>query len=590
MRYKLYETSNNDITGDIIDNVLKNRGIKEGKEYLSLNSSVIQDYNDLDNMGKAVECFLKHINNNGIISIIVDSDPDGYCSAAMIYKYIKRKNKNCKVNYIIHKTVKNHVMNDVDIPDDTELLIIPDAGTNDTEECKKAINNMDIIILDHHKKECDNPYAIIVNNQMSERYTNKQLCGAGIVYRFLQSVDDYEWDEYADETIDLCALANISDNMDIRSKETKYLIDYGLKNINNKFLKAMIKAQEYSMKGVVSIHNIQWYITPVINGLIRIGTFEERDLLFRAFLETDEVFDYKKRGTPMPIKEDIYDRAVRICKNCKTRQDKRKQTAVPELVDLIKKENKDSKIILANVTGIIDSGLTGITAIQIANIFKRPCILVQERIIRDEDGNSVRILAGSGRNCSNSPIKSLNIFVENTGVFKSVKGHDNAFGVELDINGLNKAQTTLNKEAQNIIFDNTVEVDYVIDSDNITVDELTNFIYELSKFDSIIGTGIEEPKLVIKNMSLTKDEFKIIGKNEDAISFNWENVKFVQFKCDDNNELYKWLQDPDLEFENDQIVSITLIGKAAINDYNGVLTPQIIIEDISLADRIDEKW
>ena len=49
---------------------------------------------------------------------------------------------------------------------------------------------VDLLILDHHQKEVDNPYAVIVNNQISERYENKNLCGAGIVYKFLKALDD----------------------------------------------------------------------------------------------------------------------------------------------------------------------------------------------------------------------------------------------------------------------------------------------------------------------------------------------------------------------------------------------------------------
>lgn len=34
---------------------------------------------------------------------------------------------------------------------------------------------MDILILDHHESEEKNPYALIVNNQMSDNYSNKDF-------------------------------------------------------------------------------------------------------------------------------------------------------------------------------------------------------------------------------------------------------------------------------------------------------------------------------------------------------------------------------------------------------------------------------
>ena len=43
------------------------------------------------------------------------------------------------------------------------------------------------------------------------------------------------------------------------------------------------------------INNIQFYITPLLNALIRVGTQKEKELLFRAFIEDEsETFSYKK--------------------------------------------------------------------------------------------------------------------------------------------------------------------------------------------------------------------------------------------------------------------------------------------------------
>ena len=266
MQYRLYNNSDNN-TSDVIAEVLKNRGVEDYEKYLQLDESVVIPYENLDNINEAVELFIQHFNQKNKIEILVDSDPDGFCSAAMMYSYIKKLDAEYPVNYILHTRAKSHGLDDdVTISDDTRLLIIPDAGTNDTEACKDLKDKgIDILILDHHESEEENPYAVIVNNQMSKNYSNKDFCGAGIVYKFLQALDTETWNEFADDYLDLCALANISDVMDMRSFETRYLTNIGLLNITNKCLSAFIKAQDYSMNGKVNIHNIQWYITPVLN-------------------------------------------------------------------------------------------------------------------------------------------------------------------------------------------------------------------------------------------------------------------------------------------------------------------------------------
>lgn len=191
---------------------------------------------------------------------------------------------------------------------------------------------------------------------MSNNYSNKDFCGAGVVYKFLQALDAETWNEFADDYLDLCALANISDVMDMRSFETRYITNLGLLNITNKCFQALIKAQDYSINGKVNIHNIQWYITPILNGMIRIGSSDEKELLFRAFIEKDEFFEYKKRATknkPVEtIQESIYDRAARLCKNAKSRQDKMKEKGVKAISEVVDNLPIDDKLIMVDVSDL----------------------------------------------------------------------------------------------------------------------------------------------------------------------------------------------------------------------------------------------
>lgn len=132
MRYKLYDGGNND-TSDVLREVLSNRGIEDCDKYLRLDESVLLPYSYLDNIDKGVEMFTRHFNNRNKMAVLVDTDPDGYCSAAMIYKYIKQMSGDYPVDYITHSEAKAHgLTEDILIPDDVKLLIIPDAGTNDS--------------------------------------------------------------------------------------------------------------------------------------------------------------------------------------------------------------------------------------------------------------------------------------------------------------------------------------------------------------------------------------------------------------------------------------------------------------------------
>ena len=59
MNYRLYEKESN--TGNIINDVLINRGINNPETYLNLNESVIIPYQKLDNIENAVQLFMKQV-------------------------------------------------------------------------------------------------------------------------------------------------------------------------------------------------------------------------------------------------------------------------------------------------------------------------------------------------------------------------------------------------------------------------------------------------------------------------------------------------------------------------------------------------
>lgn len=593
MKYRLYD---NEIQSDnVLEKILWNRGIKDYKKYLSLDESVEISYNRLINIKNAVEVFLKHYENKDMISILVDCDVDGYTSAAALYLYIKRLDNDYPVNYIMHKDAKAHGLSqDVVVPEGTKLLIIPDAGTNDYQQCVSLLNDnvvADIIILDHHQAElngCKNnelDNVTIVNNQMSDDYPNKDISGVGIVYKFLQALDEATWNEYADDYLDLVAFGNISDVMNMTSFETRYLTNKGLNNINNKFFKALIAAQEFSMKGKVNIHNVQFYNTPICNGCIRVGSDEERELMFRAFIEQDEFFEYKKRATKDKpaevIQESIYDRAARLAKNAKSRQDKVRDKGVNEISKLIKNTyNNKNKVIMVDVSDVLENkGLTGVLAIKIAEMFNKPCILLKKFI--NEDGKIV--YGGSARNIDNSPIESFKDIVNETGVFDMAQGHANAFGQVLQLDKVDEANERFNELLKDIEYDATYIVDYILDC--YELDPLLPI--EMAKFDDIVAQGVSEPLVAIENISITRDDINLIGKTSNTLKFTLPNgVEFVQFFCKDGITLYDWVNET---WDTNDSITINVVGQPGVNEYMGTRTPQIVIKDVEIISKTSEE-
>lgn len=541
---------------------------------MNLNNKCLHDYMLLDNITETLECIKRHVNNDSNIHIIVDSDVDGYGSASMIYRYLKHIGNN-KITYSLHTKKQHGLSSDIVIPDNCNLLIIPDAGSNDVEQCKTfKEKGIDIIIIDHHLCDIKNPYAIIVNNQMCN-YPNKNLCGAGVVFKVLKALDDELWENYADELLDINALCNISDVMDMREPETRRYVDIGLNKIRSKLFKALIEKQSYSMNNIINITSVQFYITPILNAMIRVGNQDEKDLLFKAFIETDEVFKYKKRGESEETDEDIYTRVARLCYNAKNRQSKEVQKETKEIENII--ENKhigDNKVLFVNVSGVLGESLTGLVAMKIAEKYNKPCLLLRKQKLRD---NGDIFFGGSCRNFDYSPIESLKKFLDNTNKFEFVQGHDNAAGVSIKRENVNEAIEICNEKLKDVDFTKTYYCDFDIEAENIDV----SFIKAINDIKHLFGQGIKEPLVHISDIPVYFGDVLIMGKdlNSWKIIVN-DDMAYVKFLVNrDNDPVIKNYENHIGNGSKDILGFMNVIGTVSLNNYKGILTPQVIIKD-----------
>lgn len=564
MKYKLFNKSLND-KDNVLKTILINRGIDNWEEYLNLDSSCCNNYDNLNNIEDAVKLFDKHFSQRNPIAILVDEDVDGQCSSACMYSYIKLLDDTYPVYYILHGNNKAHgltKMNDGDfaIPEDVKLFIIPDAGTNDIEQMNKLVEcGTDCLCLDHHQREKeDECLGIIVNNQISDNYTDKDFCGTGIVYEFLRALDDWYLCSYADEFLDLVCFANIADVMSMKDCQTRYYVEAGFKNIQNEFLLAMMDAQEFSTKGVWNIFNVAWYLVPPINSLIRIGSLEEKDKLFRAFIGDDATFPYKKRGSSEEVEEDIYTHVARLCKNTKSKQDRMRDVLCDELKAKVDMNDKVSLLVADNS----DSGIVGLSCSKLSDQIGRPCIIVKDI----GDGK----LSGSARNCRNSIVKDLKELVSSTNVFNFAAGHGNAFGCELNADKLEEARKALNDALENYEYDDTIYCDFILDAYDMDYE----FIKTIDDHRWVWGQGVEEPTVAIENIEISADDCVVMGKNFDSVAFMYGGAKYCKFKCADDDEL--------LQFANgmgNDYATLNIVGKCSINTYGGSSTAQVIIDD-----------
>lgn len=546
-----------------IENILLSRGIENPQEYLNANEDNLYDPLLLKNLALGAQLFISHVKNNSKIFLIVDCDNDGVTSAAELYLFAKEINPEINIQWMMHEG-KQHGIELDKIPHNIDLLLVPDAGSNQIEEHRiLASLGIDVLVLDHHIAEnTENSPAIIINNQFS--YPNKDLSGAGVVLKFIQYCSNLLNISSIYNYMDLAAVGIVGDMMNLKNLETRFIVNYGLSHLRNPGIKAFVKKQAFSIGKEDSLTptDVAFFITPLINAVIRIGTQEEKELLFRAFIEGDLVEQSSKRGAKPGDIEVVGEKAARIAGNCRSRQNKSRDKSIDLIKMKIQKEElNDNKILLIALNDWeseqVNPNLTGLIAMELLAEYKKPTL-----VIRAADDN---VYKGSARSDDCSILKNFKDYLASTGYVEYAEGHEAAFGCGIKENNLFKFLDYTNKDLENIDLNNTsYKIDFLFDAPSNYIQPLTETI---EKYSSLWGRGVEEPLIGVKGIVNSKD-LLVMGADRSSSKINVNGLECIKFK--DKNFIDNVL--------NNELIEVIFIGRLKMNNFNGKSSPQLIIE------------
>lgn len=558
----------------ILDNYVRNllgfRGVEDIEDFLNPNKNNLQDPDDLVNIREGAQLYLDNIGDDKHILIIVDSDCDGFTSSAIIYQYTKIIAPTTQIDYWLHNGKEHGLSDHIDKLMDEEvkydLIILPDSSSNDVEYHNKLKEiNTPCLCLDHHQVDVtisDN--AIIVNNQISPNYQNKELVGAGVTFQFCRYIDKLLKIDRADDFIDLAALGQIGDMGSVLTLENRYIISRGLKSIKNFMFKSMIEKQDYSMGGKITPISVAFYIVPLINAMIRVGTNEEKDRLFRSFIDGKELVVSHKRGAKGEL-EKVAIESIRECTNAKSRQTKLIENAEQQIEYKICKYGLlNNKVILVRLEDdmVFPSELNGLLAMKIAAKYKRPAMVLR----LGPDGYD----KGSMRGVNQSALTSFKDFLNESGFVESM-GHDNAAGAIIKDENLSAFHAYANEKLANIDFgENYYDINF---ERNVTSSDLDRLITDISRHDDIWGQSNNVPLIHVKGLIVEPDEISIIGKNSDTVKIEKNGITYIKFKAKDMIE--------DLS-KYSETINIEIVGEANLNEWGGRTTPQIFIKDYEI--------
>lgn len=570
MNYKLNPSIQHQTGESYAYTVLRSRGITDIDAYINVTKDSLNPYQDLDNIEAAASVVIDSLNNHEKVFIQVDSDNDGITSAAIIYNYIKRYWPDADIAYRMHTGKQHGVIVDT-VPADATLVIIPDAGSNQYEEQKELRElGKKVIILDHHQSDEYSEDAIIVNNHMSPNYLNKTLSGAGVVYKFCQCLDDMLHVSYADDYLDLAAVGIVGDMMDLDDLETRFIVSYGLSHIKNYGLQTIAEKLSFSIGSVITPTAVSFYITPLLNAIIRVGSQEDKETLFLAFIDGRREVPSTKRGAKPGDTEIAAEKAARVGTNAKNRQKKVVDECIAMLDDKIRKNELHlNQVILVTLdeaeANKIDSNITGLVAMKLMHQYGKPVLVVRE----GNDG----IYKGSARGDGNSELAEFKRFIGDSQLFEFAEGHQGAFGVGIDPENIERFIEYSNQQLAGIdLSDSMYLADFEFEQDDF--DTLKEVIFDLDPLKTVWGKGVDEPKLAIKELQFTSDQVSIMGASNNSVKISVGGISFVKFKDSDfADEVSKY-----------DFGCITILGNGQLNEWNGSVTPQVVIRDYEIKD------
>ncbi len=514
---------------------------------------------------KGVEITKECIKKNEKIRICGDYDQDGNSSVLTLINGLRKCNAD--VDYVIpHRVKDGYGINESIVQkakdDGIDLIITCDNGISAHEAVAYAKElDMKIIVTDHHDVGETLPSADAVINPKREdcEYPFKELCGAGVAFKFVQVLYE-EMDIDVNESfklLEFVSMATVCDIVDLVD-ENRIIVKEGLRRINqteNVGIKALLKVTGTEDKDV-STYTLGFVTGPCVNAA---GRLETADIGVELFLTEDEQ------------KAEEY--ANKLHKLNEERKAMTKD-GTEEIIEYVEKNiYPDEKVIIAYNPTIHES-IAGIIAGRVKDKFYKPTL-----VITDTDQENMS--KGSARS-----IEAYNMYEELTktnDLLSKYGGHPMAAGFSLPTDNIETLRRELNTKTT--LTDEEMIPKLYIDA-HLPIETISmDLVNELNLLEPF-GKGNRKPLfadkgIAVKKMDILGSNYRIIkmtlvknGRFMTAIYFG-DIEEFQEFVIE------KYSQDEMNKAFNGQPndIEIDITYRPDINEYRGNKTLQVIIED-----------
>ena len=542
-------------TENVLEHILKNRGIEKEEKFLNPSIEDIPSFKKLFDSKKAAKEIIKHIKNGSKIVIHGDYDADGISACAMLWEFLYRevssflKKEVDVLPYIPDRIEQGYGLTEESLNDlvalGSNLVITVDCGIRDKEIIQKFKKDkgLDFVITDHHQPPDDITegldYTVVHQMYPEKEYPYNEISGTTVVYLLIQALmNELGMEENPYYGLDLVALTTVTDVMPLIGVN-RVLVKLGLDEIRKGqrlgfrmlALRAGIKPED------IGTYHLGFVLGPRINASGRIDSPIEA---VRLLVSNDE------------------NQCKDIANKLETVNFNRQQmtnTIFEEAREMV----KDSSDNILFATGLDwHEGIIGLVAGKLQEEFYKPTIVATKK-----EG----IVKGSARSIKGFSItKTLEKFKKHLDRYG---GHELAAGFSTSEEKFDEFMKLMIEYANENIDENDLtpklEIEILLELKDITKE----LVQDLNKLEPL-GFGNPKPYVCLNGLEIVRSF--VIGKDENHLKL------FV--KDSENNELTLLLfgcnEDVELLKEGD---SIDVVGYPDINVWNGKESMQFNVKE-----------
>ena len=454
--------------------------------------------------------------------------------------------------------------------DEIDTIITCDNGIAAAKEIEygKALG-MTIIVTDHHEvpykeNEAGRRYilppadAVVDPRQEGCEYPFKGLCGAAVAYKLVEALCEANGQDVADldYLLENVAIATVADVMDL-TEENRILVKQGLemlKRTSNLGLRALIQCIGLEGKKIQAYH-IGFILAPCLNASGKLDTAKRALALLRAKTERE---------------------ADMLAGDLKALNDSRKdmtaQAVEEAFVQVENSELKDADVLVVYLPECHES-LAGIVAGRIREKYYRPVFV----LTKGAEG-----LKGSGRSIETWHMyEGLNRVKH---LLSKFGGHKMAAGLSMPEENLEQFRKEINEKSGITPEDLNEKIAIDMQLPFECVNE--KFIGELAVLEPF-GKGNARP--IFAERQVQVESARILGKNKNVLKLQVKDLHGTRMDAmyfGDVNTFVEYVREKfgDIACEcllrgHGHGIVMAFTYYPDINEYQGVRTPQIVIQN-----------